>query len=405
MKKKLITTMLVMAMTAAMITGCGSSESEANQTEETDEEAMQTEESVEEEIDEEAVKAEEEAAKLAEAKKYYEKGRAALYGTEGTEINLEEAYNNFEQAKELGYTDANFYLGLLCDAYSYPKEDFEAAKAYYEACKENSYAQISLAFLYYKGQGVEEDKEKAKEMFQTVIDQGCVEGYLGTVCFAMEEEDYTTAFDDSNKVLEGTEQCYIAYAMKNIGVFYENGVGVEPDYGKAMEWYEKAADLGNLYAMRRIGNMYYNGNGVEQDYAKAMEWYEKVADLGDTNAMADIGNMYYNGNGVEQDYARAMEWYEKAADLGNSTATMNVAYMYQEGQGAEQDYAKAMEWYEKAAELGQPIAMNNIGYLYYSGQGVEQDYAKALEWYEKAAELGNEEAKENAEAMRELLPQ
>lgn len=148
MKKKLITTMLVLAMTAAMITGCGSSESEANQTEETDEEVMQTEESVEEEIDEEAVKAEEEAAKLAESKEYYEKGRAALYGTEGTEINLEEAYNNFERAKELGYTDANFYLGLLCDGYSYPKQDFEAAKAYYEACEENPYAHISLAFLY-----------------------------------------------------------------------------------------------------------------------------------------------------------------------------------------------------------------------------------------------------------------
>ena len=369
MKKKLITTMLVLAMTAAMITGCGSSESEANQTEETDEEAMQTEESVEEEIDEEEVKAEEEAAKLAEAKEYYEKGRAALYGTDGMEINLEVAYNNFEQAKELGYTDANFYLGVLSDWYSYPKQDLEAAKVYYEACEENPYAQISLAFLYYNGQGAEKDEEKAKEMIQAVVDQGCVEGYLGTASFAEVEEDYTTAFDDYNKVLEGTEQLYLGSSMT------------------------------------RIGTMYYNGNGVEQDYAKAMEWFEKAADLGNSNAINNIAWMYKYGNGVEQDHAKAMEWYEKAVELGDGTAMNNIGLMYYNGEGVEQDYAKALEWYEKAAELGQLKATNQIGMMYYNGEGVEQDYAKALEWFEKAAELGNEDAKKNAEYVRSILAQ
>ena len=47
--------------------------------------------------------------------------------------------------------------------------------------------------------------------------------------------------------------------------------------------------------------------------------------------------------------------------------------------------------------------MNGLGYMYYAGEGVETDYTKALEWFEKAAELGDETAKENAEAMRQLM--
>ena len=41
-----------------------------------------------------------------------------------------------------------------------------------------------------------------------------------------------------------------AKAMTNLGWLYENGRGVAQDYGKACEWYQKAADAGNAYAMK-----------------------------------------------------------------------------------------------------------------------------------------------------------
>jgi len=36
--------------------------------------------------------------------------------------------------------------------------------------------------------------------------------------------------------------------MASMGSLYENGYGVAQDYGKAREWYQKAADAGNKYA-------------------------------------------------------------------------------------------------------------------------------------------------------------
>ena len=75
------------------------------------------------------------------------------------------------------------------------------------------------------------------------------------------------------------------------------------DYGKAREWYEKAADKGNAGAMNNLGWLYANGFGVAQDYAKAREWYEKAADKGEATAMRNLGLLYARGQGVAQDYA------------------------------------------------------------------------------------------------------
>lgn len=325
----------------------------------------------ERQAEEAARQAEEAAAKEAEANEYYETGRAYLYGLDGKEIDRESAYTNFERALEMGKTEANFYLGLLCDWYGYPEKDYEMARAYYEECGDDPYAQLALGCLYYYGNGVEEDKERGKELFQSVISQGCVEGYLGTAWFLEDEEEYEAALEDYTKVLEGTEQIFIADAMNMIGWMYKNGHGVEQDYAVAMEWYKKAADLGNANAMNNIGWAYCHGIGAEQDYAAALAWYEKAVDLGNVSAMNNMGYMYQYGEGVESNYAVALAWYEKAAALGNTNAMHNAGCMYFYGDGVERDYAAALAWFEKAAELGNESARGWVEYMYKYRYAVE----------------------------------
>ena len=66
--------------------------------------------------------------------------------------------------------------------------------------------------------------------------------------------------------------------------------------------------------------MYALGLGVERNYAKAREWYEKAAANGEAKAQYSLGYMYEYGLGVEQDYAKARDWYQKAADNGHANA-------------------------------------------------------------------------------------
>lgn len=42
-------------------------------------------------------------------------------------------------------------------------------------------------------------------------------------------------------------------------------------------WYRKAADQGGQY---NVGAQYEAGIGMRQDYGQAMSWYHKAADLG-----------------------------------------------------------------------------------------------------------------------------
>jgi hypothetical protein len=109
-------------------------------------------------------------------------------------------------------------------------------------------------------------------------------------------------------------------SMFNLGVRYQNGDGVAQDYGKAREWYEKAAAKGNSDAMNNLGWIYQNGLGVAYDYGKAREWYEKAAAKGNLDAMKALGMLYDVGMGVAKDYGKARQWYEKAAAKDDCTA-------------------------------------------------------------------------------------
>ena len=93
-----------------------------------------------------------------------------------------------------------------------------------------------------------------------------------------------------------------AIAMYDLGVFYQNGIGVSQDYAKAREWYEKAAAKDNAWAMTNLGTLYEHGEGVSQDYAKAREWYEKAAAKD-------------NSIGHEQSQHAVWKWLRRAARL------------------------------------------------------------------------------------------
>ena len=107
--------------------------------------------------------------------------------------------------------------------------------------------------------------------------------------------------------------------------------------------------------------MYYQGLGVEKDYLKAMEWYQKAAAQGNANAQNNIGVLYENGGfGVEQDYSKAMEWYQKATLQGVARAQYHIGILYLNGLGVPQNSEKAIEWLKKAAEQGDEDAKKEL---------------------------------------------
>ena len=160
------------------------------------------------------------------------------------------------------------------------------------------------------------------------------------------------------------------------------------DYGKAMEYFQLAADAGNAEGWRGLGNLYVNGQGVEMNLDKAREYYDLAAEQGDAKALYNIGALYLYDMGEKQDTGKAIEYYQKAGELGCADAYTMLANIYLYGVGVEQDIGKTVEYNQKAADLGDASACYSLGAMYYSGEGVERDYGKAAEYYQKAADLG-----------------
>jgi TPR repeat protein len=193
-------------------------------------------------------------------------------------------------------------------------------------------------------------------------------------------------------------------AQTLLGVLNHSGLGGIPqDEGKAVEWYRKAAEQGDVQAQTRLGYMYGEGRGVAKDEAKAVELYRKAAEQGNAQAQTGLGVMYAYGRGIPKDEGKAAEWYRKAAEQGHAQAQTRLGYMYGEGRGVAKDEAKAVEWYRKAAEQGDAHAQTHLGVMYEKGRGVTKDETKAVEWYRKAAEQGNANAQKYLDELEGRL--
>ena len=68
-----------------------------------------------------------------------------------------------------------------------------------------------------------------------------------------------------------------AEAQNNVGEIYSKGLGTEPDYGMAYQWFKKAADQGFNRAKINLGYLYEEGLGVTKDSATALNLYREAS--------------------------------------------------------------------------------------------------------------------------------
>jgi uncharacterized caspase-like protein len=101
---------------------------------------------------------------------------------------------------------------------------------------------------------------------------------------------------------------------------------------KAFELFTRASGQGDPEAMFELGKLYEKGIGTKQDFTRAIELYQKSADLGFADAINDLGFLYYQGaSGLQRDQAKGIQLFLKAADLRHPQAMYNVASLIDDG--------------------------------------------------------------------------
>ena len=158
------------------------------------------------------------------------------------------------------------------------------------------------------------------------------------------------------------------------------------------------AEKGDPKAMLQVGSYFENGYGVERNYGKTLEWYRKAADAGLAEGAYNVGVCYEVGMGTAVNLDRAVAQYRTAADRGLAQASYKLAGMYFSGQGLPSDPAKGLLALAKAADGGHPQALNDLGMVYLNGLfGVRADGGVAVGRFTAAAGAGS------ADAMRNLV--
>jgi TPR repeat protein len=106
----------------------------------------------------------------------------------------------------------------------------------------------------------------------------------------------------------------------NVALMYENGIGVDKDAKKALEWYRKASHQGSSAAQFNLGVLYENGRGTKVDFAAANEWYRAAAVQGDPLAIGNLGMLYIRGDGVPVNKVAGIALLLQSATLDPSPA-------------------------------------------------------------------------------------
>ena len=206
---------------------------------------------------------------------------------------------------------------------AYESGDYETALGEFRPLAEQGIAeaQVSLAHMYARGDGVPRDKSEAVKWFRAAAKTGHAE----------------------------------AQHLLGLMLMYNPRPGTPEDEAEAIEWFRRAAEQGYSLAQANMGELYSEGRGVPQDYQEAIEWYHRSAQQGYALAQYNLGLMYWRGESTPRDDAEGLIWIRRAAEQGLSEAQYTMGRAYLTGRGVAQNEVEALEWFARAAEEGQIV--------------------------------------------------
>ncbi|XP_056409714.1 protein sel-1 homolog 3-like, partial [Hyla sarda] len=118
--------------------------------------------------------------------------------------------------------------------------------------------------------------------------------------------------------------------MYDYGVVLLRGQGVKQNVPKALEFLRKSAEMDFVPALNSLG-WYYEQ--YEKDYHKAVEYWEKADELGNPEAPFNLGILHYHGliPGQPKNHSAAYFYYLRSALRGHVDAAVHLSSFWIEG--------------------------------------------------------------------------
>ena len=295
-----------------------------------------------------------------------------------------------------------------------------------KATKNNDSEAMSwLGQLYFKGIGVELDKEKGLALLRKSDELGNASGSYNLGILLFQEQ---TVFGETDEAIEFVKKAYrqgfplAISALGNIELARANPK-------KAIKYFEEGKQKGDLYSISALGGVYIHGRGVKRDTKRGLALLEHAWEHGLHDAGLSLYATYGAGRGVKVDHKKAIQYVKEAAILGSADAyaywcsitmngyidvkkdlnaaisqckkgvelgsivaprTLSIIYLFEPYLNDPKLFHIGRKWLYYAANKGNPEAMSEIASWIYSGKfGFEPNYDEAYQWAKQGAELGH----------------
>jgi TPR repeat protein len=204
---------------------------------------------------------------------------------------------------------------------------------------------------------------------------------------------------EGHKIVKKLAQVQYGDAMFYLADCYGQGLlGLQVDTKEAFTLYQGAAKAGHAASAYRTAVCcemgHEEGGGTKRDPLKAVQWYRRAAALGDTPAMYKMGMILLKGLlGQPKNQGEAINMLQRAAsnaDKDNPHALHELALIYEAPQTSNErvipDEAYALELFLQAANLGYKFSQFRLGQAYeYGLLGCPIDPRTSIGWYTKSA--------------------
>lgn len=170
-----------------------------------------------------------------------------------------------------------------------------------------------------------------------------------------------------------------------LGEFYEYGKSFDKSDEKALEWYNKAADLNYPDALMRVAEFHFLGIATPVDDLKGLEYLKKAADNGNLKALGLLAGFYEDGKVsesgqvlLEPNLDLADQTYSKylSIDPNNSGILFRAGCLHmfeQEWEQADMEYA--FSCLQRSSKLGNSRASFVLGKFFLDNQNGELAYS------------------------------
>lgn len=152
-------------------------------------------------------------------------------------------------------------------------------------------------------------------------------------------------------------------AMTVLALMHGEGSSVPQNSARMVELLTEAADAGYHFAQYRLAKAYLDGTGIPgradadlgiPDPSKAVTWFTRAADAGNLDAALELARLYGDpDSGLPDNPGEQARLTQMAADAGLPSAKAALGVLYETGRGVARSPARAADLYIEALETGE----------------------------------------------------